>query len=57
MLVLRGQLSDIGLDVLGFVSPGEGPADVAGCVPNMGPNGEVASLFIIRKGLQDDRND
>lgn len=54
--MLPGDLRDEGLQLGGFVGPGKGPTDVAGCVSYVRTNTTRSSLFIIDQGLQDQRH-
>lgn len=51
---LPGDLVDIGLQLLGFKRPGQGPAHVAGSVSHVDADAAGAPLFIICHGLNDE---
>lgn len=51
---LPGDLRDIGLELFGFISPGERPAHVAGSVPHIGPNAARAPLFLVGQGFDNE---
>lgn len=51
---LPGNLRDKRLELLGFISPGERPAHVAGGVAHIGTNTACSPLFLIGQGLDNE---
>jgi len=51
---LPGNLSHIRLELLGFISPGEGPAHVAGSVSHIGTHAARSSLFLVGQGFDNE---
>ena len=53
---LLGNLSDKRLELLGFISPGERPAHIAGSVTHIGTDTTCSPLFLVGQGLDDERH-